>query len=164
MVRLLSIYWKISSLMGISMLLLTNQLPIGYLSFFLAPFLMVSSVWFWVDLNEELADLPLWRPLTLTVKLWRWALSCFGLLFAILTFSSLSCIGLIEDSKCTAWAEVPKTLHQITKGIFEFLFGGNWNEPLATFVGYIGLIIYGLSILQWLLVRLPKHGRVAGEF
>ena len=150
--------------MGIRILLLTNQRPIGYLTFFIAPFLMVASVWFWVDLNEEIADLPPWRPLTLTIKLWRWALSCFGLLFSILTFFSLPCIALIEDSKCTAWIEVPANLHQITKGIFEFLFGGNWNEPLASFVGYIGLIIYSLTLLQWLLLRVPKNGRVAGYF
>ena len=59
MARLLSIYWKIAGLMGISMLLLTNERPIGYLTLFITPFLMVLSVWVWVDLNEELNDLPL---------------------------------------------------------------------------------------------------------
>ena len=71
MVRLLTIYWKISSLLAISVLLLTDQRPIGYLTAFLAPLLMVASVWFWVELNEELADLPPWRPLPLTVRIWR---------------------------------------------------------------------------------------------
>ena len=90
MARLLSIYWKIASLMGISMLLLTNERPIGYLTFFITPFLMVSSVWFWVDLNEELADLPPWRPLPFTVRLWRWALTGFGVLASIMSFISFN--------------------------------------------------------------------------
>ena len=164
MARLLAIYWKIASLMGISMLLLTDQRPLGYLTFFVAPFLMVASVWFWVDLNEELADLPPWRPLPLTVKLWRWALSFFGLTFAILTSLSLPCLSVIERESCNAWLEVPKNLHQISQQIFQFLFGGNWNEPLAAFIGYVALIIYILALLQWILFSLPRNGRVAGNF
>ena len=60
MVRLLSLYWKVASLMGISLLLLTDQRPLGYLTAVVAPLLMLVSVWFWVDLNEELEDLPAW--------------------------------------------------------------------------------------------------------
>ena len=58
LVRLLGIYWKVASLLAISVLLLTDQRPIGYLTAFLAPLLMAASLWFWVDLNEELADSP----------------------------------------------------------------------------------------------------------
>ncbi len=164
MVRLLTIYWKIASLMGISMLLLTNERPIGYITFFMTPVLMVSSIWFWVDLNEELADLPPWRPLPFTVRLWRWALSSFGLTFSALSFQSLSCVTATQGNNCIAWIEAPKFLHQTTEKIFAFLFGGTWNEPLAAFIGYVTLLIYVIGILQWLLVRLPRHGRVAGEF
>ncbi len=164
MVRLLEIYWKAASLMFISMLLLTNQRPIGYLTFFIAPFLMVISVWFWVDLNEELADLPPWRPLPFTVRVWRWALSGFGLIFASLTFLSLECLQAIDGTFCNAWLEVPLKLHQITQKLFSFLFGGNWNEVLASFIGYIALIAYTLCLLQLILIRLPKTGRVAGKF
>ena len=60
--RLLGLYWKVASLMGISLLLLTDQRPLGYVTAVVAPVLMVVSVWFWVDLNEELADQPPWRP------------------------------------------------------------------------------------------------------
>ena len=164
MVRLLSIYWKIASLMGISVLLLTNQRPIGYITFFIAPFLMVASVWFWVDLNEELADLPPWRPLPFTVRLWRWALSGFGLIFAALTFLSLPCMKMLESANCTSWIEAPLILHKATEKIFEFLFGGNWSEPLASFLGYLALVIYIIGSLQWLLIHMPRHGRIAGGF
>ena len=55
--RLLTIYWKVASLMIISMLLLTGNRSIGYLTSFLSPFLMITCVWFWIDLNEELREL-----------------------------------------------------------------------------------------------------------
>ena len=67
--RLLGLYWKVASLMGISVLLLVDERPLGYLTAVVAPVLMVVSVWFWVDLNEELADQPAWRALPLTVRL-----------------------------------------------------------------------------------------------
>ena len=55
----------LASIFGSTFLELT-----GY--FMLAPLLIVAVLWFWVDLNEELADLPPWRPLPLTVRIWRW--------------------------------------------------------------------------------------------
>tara|TARA_B100000029_G_scaffold486437_1_gene540784 strand:- start:1734 stop:2312 length:579 start_codon:yes stop_codon:yes gene_type:complete len=163
-VRLLSIYWKIASLMGISILLLTDQRPIGYLTFFLSPFLMVASVWFWVDLSEELTDLPPWRALPFTVRLWRWSLSGFGLIFGSISYAGLECIKGIKNTNCLPWTEKPLIIHHSTKGIFEFLFGGNWNEPVAAFIGYFALVIYTIGLLQWLLIQLPKSGRIAGGF
>ena len=164
MVRLLSIYWKVASLMAISMLLLIDHRPLGYLTSFISPFLMVFSVWFWVDLNEELDDLPPWRPLPFTVRLWRWGLSGFGVLYATLAALSLPCVQIKEGANCLSWLGAPLGAHQTSATVFKFLFGANWSEPLAAFLGYIALIIYLVGILQWLLVRLPKQGRIAGEF
>ncbi len=164
MVRLMTIYWKVTSLLFISMLLLINQRPIGYITVFITPLLMVISIWFWVDLNDELADLPPWRPLPFTVRLWRWALSLFGILLGGLTFISLPCSRNLIGTKCTAWLEAPQDLHNYAEKIFGFLFGGTWNEPLAAFLGYLALVAYGAGILQWLLIRFPKHRRIAGDF
>jgi hypothetical protein len=47
---------------------------------------------------------------------------------------------------------------------FNFVFGGSWTGTIAAFVGYVALVAYGVGALQWLLVRLPKQGRVAGGF
>ncbi len=164
LIRLLNIYWKIASLFAISILLLTDQRPIGFLTLFLAPILMVGSIWFWIDLNEELADLPPWRPLPLTIRVWRWALSCFGLLSLSISLKSLSCITIISGENCITWLAMPKQLHQVIEKIFSFLFGGNWSEPIAAFVGYMALVIYILGLLQWLLIKLPRQGRIAGDF
>ena len=88
-VRLLGLYWKVASLMGISVLLLVDERPLGYLTAVVAPVLMVVSVWFWVDLNEELADQPAWKALPLTVRLWRWALSGFAVISVAMTTTAL---------------------------------------------------------------------------
>jgi len=107
--RLLGIYWKVASLMAISLLLLTDQRPLGYAMAVVAPVLMVISLWFWVDINEEL-------------------------------------------------------IHGLAATVFNFLFGGLWTEAVAAFVGYVALVAYLAGLLQWLLVRLPRYGRVAGDF
>ena len=163
-IKLLTIYLKIASLLAISMLLLTNQRSIGYATLFAAPLLMIGSVWFWIDLNEELAELPLWRPLPFTIRLWRWLLTGFGLITATTAFTSLNCVKNAQDSICRAWLEAPLGLHQTTEKIFRFLFGANWTEPVAAFVGYIALTGYLIGIIQWILIRLPKQGRIAGDF
>ena len=162
--RLISIYLKISSLMPISMLLLTDSKPIGYLVSFIAPLFMVGSIWFWIDLNEEIEDSPPFKALPLTIKIWRWCISFWGLFYLSLSSLSLQCFKTISDSKCIAWQEAPKKLHFITQGIFNFLFGGDWSQSLASFIGYLSLIIYIIGFTQWLLTRLPKQGRIAGDF
>ncbi len=164
MMRLLIIYWKVASLLVVSMLLLTDKKALGYLTAFAAPILMFISVWFWVDLNEELADLPPWRPLPLTVRIWRWALSGFCLLAVLTTSLGLPCVQTISMPQCASWLETPKGIHQVLSTIFGFLFGGNWTEGVAAFIGYIGLLAYIVGLLQWLLIRLPRQGRIAGEF
>ena len=162
--RLLGLYWKVASLMAISLLLLTDQRPLGYLIAVIAPLLMVVSVWFWVDLNEELADQPPWRPLSLTVRIWRWALSGFGVISLAMTATGLGCMQVLDTSDCRLWLEAPRGIHSLVATVFDFIFGGQWTEAVAAFVGYVALVAYLAGLLQWLLVRLPRHGRVAGEF
>jgi len=48
--------------------------------------------------------------------------------------------------------------------VFGFVFGGTWSEGVAAFVGYAALVAWVVGLLQWLLVRLPRSGRVAGDF
>jgi Protein of unknown function (DUF3177) len=163
--RLLGIYWKVASLLLIAVLLLTDNRPLGYLVALLAQLLMVVCLWFWVDLNEELADLPPWRPLPFVVRAWRWGLSVFGLLGSILSALALSCVrGGVTRPLCHAWLEAPDDLHGGFAGVFGFLFGGSWTGAIAAFVGYVALVGYVVGLLQWLLVRLPRQGRVAGGF
>ena len=165
MQRLLAIYWKVASLLLVAVLLLTDNRPLGYLVALLAQLLVVVCLWFWVDLNEELADLPPWRPLPFTVRAWRWGMSLFGVFGAALSAMALSCVsGGLSRPICRAWLEAPDDLHGGFARAFGFLFGGSWTGAIAAFVGYVGLVAYGVGLLQWLLVRLPRLGRVAGGF
>ncbi|MCX5926975.1 MAG: DUF3177 family protein, partial [Cyanobium sp. LacPavin_0920_WC12_MAG_63_22] len=120
----------------------------------------------WVDLNEELADLPPWRPLPLTLRIWRWSLTVWAVLGALLTATALGCLapGGLAQSRCAAWIQPPLGLHRHVEGLFAFIFGGEWTPAVAAFIGYVGLVAYVVGLLQWLLVRLPKQGRIAGDF
>jgi len=164
LVRLLGLYWKVASLLPISVLLLTDRRPIGYVTAFLAPLLMLLSVWFWVDLNEELADSPSGRALPFTVRIWRWALSGFAVFAVVMSATALRCVNQLSGPECLFWLEGPQGLHRVAERVFDFVFGGQWSEAVAAFIGYVALVAYVVGLLQWLLVRLPRQGRVAGEF
>ncbi len=165
LVRLLGIYWKVASLLAIAVLLLVDARPLAYPLLVVAKLLMVAAVWFWVDLNEELADLPPWRPLPLTVRAWRWALTGFGVLGAALAASASTCgLGQLQRPFCQVWLEAPRRLHTLVARLFSFIFGADLTPTLTAFIGYLALVAFVVGLLQWLLVRLPRQGRVAGGF
>jgi hypothetical protein len=164
LLRLLGIYWKVASLLVIALLLLTHGRPAGYALLVLAPLLIVAALWLWVDLNEELADMPPWRSLPLTVRIWRWSLTVYGLASAALAATALPCVsGGTERPLCQVWLEAPAGLHGIMARVLGFIFGATWTPGVAAFVGYVCLVAYGVGLLQWLLLRVPRQGRVAGE-
>jgi hypothetical protein len=165
LLRLLGIYWKVASLMVVALLLLTHSRPTGYALLVVAPLLIVVALWLWVDLNEELADMPPWRPLPLTMRLWRWSLTFYSLASAALAATALPCVGGGAGRPlCQVWLEAPAGLHGVVARILGFIFGATWTPGVAAFVGYVSLVAYGVGLLQWLLLRVPRQGRVAGEF
>ena len=44
------------------------------------------------------------------------------------------------------------------------VFGADLTPTLTAFFGYLALVAYVVGLLQWILVRLPRQGRVAGGF
>ncbi len=165
LLRLLSIYWKIASLMLIALLLLVDSRPVGYPLLVIAPLLSLASLWFWVDLNEELADMPPWRALPLTVRIWRWSLTLVSLLTSGFALTALPCMGQsVSTALCRGWLEAPQRLNASLDHVFDFIFGADWTPAAAAFVGYVALVAYAVGLLQWLLVRLPRQGRIAGGF
>ena len=65
LLRLLGLYWKVASLLFIALLLHVGNQAVAYPLVVLAQLLIPITLWFWVDLNEELQDLPPWRALPL---------------------------------------------------------------------------------------------------
>ena len=162
--RLLSIYWKVSSLYAIHILFLSSESQLGQLISLISPILMVSSVWFWVDLNEEIEEMYIYKPISLTTRIWRWTLSFWGILNTLLHLFSWRCLSSMNGNYCDSWREIPYNSFITTKVIIKFILDGNWTTALATFFAYLALILYLIGLLQWLIIQFPKNGRFAGKF
>ncbi len=162
--RLLSIYWKVSSLYAINLLFLSGESQLGQLISLIAPIIMFSSIWFWFDLNEEIDEMPIYKPIALTTRIWRWTISFWTILNTGLHIFSWRCLNSIKGNYCDTWREIPYNSFITTKSIVKFVLDGNWTTGLATFFAYLALILYLIGLLQWLIIQLPKNGRFAGKF
>ncbi len=123
---------------------------------------MPISVWLWTDINRELKGYKLTNVLITTTKSWRWALTFISISFLIHSFQDISCFNSINNSECSIWAEPSKNLSQIINQLFNFLFGTNFTEPIAKFIGYFTLLIYMIGLFQWLIIKFPRSGRNSG--
>jgi hypothetical protein len=111
------------------------------------------SLWFWADLNEEIADLPD-RPLKLGFLAWRWAVSLYSTLSALAIVPFVSCaFGSAKADSCQAWFQ-PSWLY------YQF-FHANSKPEFLGFLGILGVGIYTLYLGYFLIVRLGKQGRSA---
>ncbi len=155
--RLLIIYWRVSSLLFITLYLMIAGWPIAFVSAFLSRIFIPISLWFWVDVNEEIDDQPQ-RPLKLTLTSWRWALTVYCALGALGQIPFLSCAfskGAISTPFCAVWLEPPL--------LYKQYFHGNYTPQFLGFLGIVGLVIYVLYLSYFLLIRLGKQGRSAME-
>jgi Protein of unknown function (DUF3177) len=150
---LLTIYWRVSSLLAISVYLAIGSMPISFAAAFVAQALIPLSLWFWADLNDEITDLPD-RPLKLGFLAWRWATTVYSSLGAIATIPFLSCaFGTAKTDYCQAWFKPSWLYYQI--------FHANSNPGFLSFLGILGLVSYTLYLVYFLVVRLGKQGRSA---
>jgi len=158
MQRLLMIYWRVASLLAITLYLMLAAFPIGFLSSFLARILIPISLWFWVDINEEIDDQPQ-RPLKLAFTSWRWAITAYSVLGALALIPFLSCgfatnkQALLNNPLCAVWLEAPF--------LYKQYFHPNTKPEFLGFLALVGLIVYVLSLSYFVLIRLGKQGRSA---
>ena len=156
-VRLLIIYWRVASLLMITVYLMIPSWPIAFLAALSSKILIPISLWFWVDINEEIKDLPP-SNLKLTVTAWRWALTVYFGLGALLQIPFLTCSftpGSIETPYCQVWLEAPWRYKEI--------FHAGSNPSFLGFLGIVGLIFYVLYLGYFIFFRLGKKGRSALE-
>ena len=157
--KLLSIYWKISLLFFISLLLLIGKYNYALLITNISTLLMTVSVWFWNDINDELREYEFSYSLTTTTKIWRWTITFISLNFFIQSLQNFNCFSFINSDSCAIWLKPSSNLYLILKNLFNFFFGANFTQPISKFLGLFSLLIYILGLVQWSIIKLPKNGR-----
>ena len=157
--KLLSIYWKISLLFFISLLLMVGKYDYALLITNISTLLMTISVWFWSDINDEFKEYDLSYPLIASTKIWRWSLTFISLNFLIQSLKNISCFSLINLPECEIWLKPSSNFYEVIKKLFNFFFGANFTQPIAKYLGLFSLLIYFLGLIQWVIIKFPKNGR-----
>lgn len=155
--HLMVIYWRVASLLAITVYLMIASLPIGFISALAARLLIPLSLWYWVDLNEEI-DEQAQQELGFVFKVWRWIMTLYSGIGFIAQIATLSCAfkpseALSDIAWCRAWLE-PTWLYR------EY-FHGNINPSFLGFFGILGLSIYVIYFIYFALTKLPRNGRLA---
>lgn len=156
--RLMTIYWKVASLLAITVYLMIASLPIGFLTGPLALGLIVTSLWFWADINEDVADMAQWRPLRVVFNAWRWAITIYGIGAGVFSLAFVRCgltskANLLADATCPLWLEAPWG--------YKAMFHGNTGTGFLGFLGIVGLVVYVSILAYFMIVKLGRTGRSA---
>ncbi|AKG23684.1 DUF3177 family protein [Calothrix sp. 336/3] len=155
--RLLIIYWRVASLLAITVYLMIGGFGVSFISSFMARILIPVSLWFWVDLNDELDYQPN-GGLKFVFTAWRWATSLYCLLGAIATIPFVLGCAFSETAVntpfCRVWFEAPLQFKEIFHGM-------NTKPGFLGFLGILGLVVYVLYLSYFVLIKLGKQGRSA---
>jgi hypothetical protein len=155
--HLLIIYWRVASLLAISVYLMIGQNPLGFVAGFAALLLIPVSLWFWVDLNEEIEDRR--GTLKLMVNAWRWAITVYCAIAALIQVPYLQCAAskaALSTAQCQVWREPPLLFKSM-------IHVGTRAEKLG-FLALMALVFYGLYLGYFLIFKFTKQGRSATGF
>ena len=136
-IKLLTMYWKISLLFFISLLLLIGKYNYALVITNISTLLMTVSVWFWNDINDELREYDFSYSLTTTTKIWRWAITFISLNFFVQSLQNFNCLSFINSDACAIWLQPSSNLYIIIKKLFNFFFGAKFTQPIAKFLSLI---------------------------
>lgn len=159
--RFMGIYWKVASLLAITVYLMIAALPIGFLTATLARLLLLVTLWFWVDINDDVHDMQPWRPLRMGFNAWRWAMTFYCALSAAFSLVFVRCAFLnqasvLGDSLCRVWIDAPWG--------YKTIFHRGATPGLLGFLGIVTLVVYGAYFAYFLLVKLGRKGRSASGY
>lgn len=155
--RLLTIYWRVSSLLAITIYLMIGGFGVSFLSGLIGRILIPTSLWFWVDLNDEI-EYQASGPLKLIFTSWRWAMTIYGILGTIAFIPFVGCAfsaTALKTPYCRVWLEAPL--------LFKEYFHANSKPAFLGFLGIMTLIIYVLYLSYFVLIKLGKQGRSATQ-
>ena len=152
--RSLLLYWRVASMVLITIYLAIGNIGASFISGILANILIVLALWFWRDLNEDInASRHILKPIYLG---WRWAVTVYCLLSGVfrLIFANCAFVSAEQLSDiCKIWFEPPLS--------FSKLFSSFIAPENLAFVGAVAGIIYILYLSIFLVFSLPKTGRIA---
>ncbi|TVP64347.1 MAG: DUF3177 family protein [Leptolyngbya sp. LCM1.Bin17] len=153
--HLLTIYWKVASLLMITVYLMIGGFNIGFLAALMARVLIPIGLWFWLDLNEEIREQPD-SVLKLSFNSWRWAVTIYNILGAAILLPFLPCAfsaTRFAAADCQLWLDPPL--------LYREYFHAGYTYGFLGFFGIVGLVIYVASLAWFVFVRLGKQGRQA---
>ncbi len=155
--RLLGIYWRVSSLLAITVYLMIAQYPVSFISGLMGLILIPISLWFWVDLNDEI-EYQTSGALKLVFTSWRWAMSVYCILGALAFIPFLGCAfsqNVVSAPYCRLWFEAPL--------LFKEYFHPNTKPGFLGFLAIISLVVYVIYLSYFVLIKLGKQGRSATQ-
>ncbi|MEH2111790.1 DUF3177 family protein [Nostoc sp.] len=153
--RLLIIYWRVASLVAITIYLMIAQYPVSFISGLMARILIPISLWFWVDINDEI-EYQTSGSLKFIFTSWRWATTVYCFLGTLAFIPFLGCAfsgNVLKTSYCQVWFEAPS--------LFKEYFHANSKAEFLGFLGITSLVIYVLYLSYFVLIKLGKQGRSA---
>jgi hypothetical protein len=153
--HLVTIYWKVASLLMITVYLMIGGFSISFLAAIMARVLIPISLWFWVDLNEEIREQPD-STLKISFNAWRWAITIYNVLGVAVLLPFLPCAFAkvrFMAADCQTWLEAPL--------LYKEYFHAGYTNGFLGFFGILGLLIYLISLGWFVFVRLGKQGRQA---
>jgi hypothetical protein len=153
--HLFTIYWKVASLLMVTVYLMIGGFQISFLAALMARILIPVALWFWVDLNEEIDEQPD-SALKLSFSAWRWSVTFYNAIGAAILISFLGCSfggSQFANPQCQTWLEPPLLYRQY--------FHGHYSNGFLGFFGIVGLLIYLACLIWFVFVRLGKQGRQA---
>lgn len=153
--RLLVIYWRVASLLMITVYLMIGGLTFSFITGLMARILIPLSLWFWEDLNEEIREQP-GSILRFLFVAWRWAVSVYSLAGAVFVALYIPCAFSLDRfaaAACQTWIQPPL--------LYKEILHGSYTNGFLAFFGIVGLIIYLLVLGYFVFVRLGRQGRSA---
>ncbi len=134
--QLLLFYWRVSSLLAITVYLMIAGFPISFITGALARVLIPISLWFWDRLNAQIEIQDSW--IQQCFQVWRWIITVYMGVGFLFSAAFVPCAFQAPvPSTCQVWFQPPLAFREI--------FHRGVPIEVLGLVGLIGLGAYGLG-------------------
>ena len=152
---LLTIYWKVASLLMITVYLMIGGFSFSFIAGLMARILIPIGLWFWEDLNEEIREQRK-TLLRFAFVAWRWAVTLYSTAGAVFFAFFLPCAfaqARFTGEACQTWLQPPL--------LYKYYLHFKYTNGFLGFFGIVGLIVYLIALAYFVFVRLGRQGRSA---